>query len=391
MKKFALLTAIVLLVLTFLVIVWRLQNVVFIFLIALIIATALEQPVDVLTARGAPRWLAVLLLYGATLLSFVAIAAFVMTPLTREIDPFVQELLSRYSTIERQLAQMADERRVVFVGRLPTTDSVAAMIVANPETGVADGIMAGAQRLLGMTGELALGLVIAIYWSMDSTRFERLWLSLFTPLRRTQARRFLSRLERNVGAYVRSEVLQTLLAGALLTALYALVGVRFPFLLATFVALTWLVPIYGGALAVILAATVGWFTGWPTAALATGATLLVLMLMEYAVQPRLYAGRRYWGLLAVILMLMLGDVFGVLGLLLAPPVAFVVQMVIDGILERDQAFTDSPAEDTLATVRSDLDALKQRIAADQSAIPATVDNIAARLDKLVAEAEQSAA
>ena len=66
-------------------------------------------------------------------------------------------------------------------------------------------------------------------------------------------------------------------------------------------------------------------------------------------------------------------------------------MVIDGILERDQAFTDSPAEDTLATVRSDLDALKQRIAADQSAIPATVDNIAARLDKLVAEAERSAA
>ena len=102
MKQFALLTAIVLLVLTFLVIFWRLQNVVFIFLIALIIATALEQPVDVLTARGAPRWLAVLLLYGATLLSFVAIAAFVVTPLTREIDPFVQEVLSRYSTIERQ-------------------------------------------------------------------------------------------------------------------------------------------------------------------------------------------------------------------------------------------------------------------------------------------------
>jgi putative permease len=391
MKKFALITAIVLLVLSFLVIVWRLQGVVFIFLVALIIATALEQPVDAVTARGAPRWLAVLLLYSATLLSFGVIAAFVLTPLSRELDPFAQELLSRYSTVEQQLAQMADERRAIFVTRLPRTDDLAAMIVANPDTGMADGIMAGAQRLLGMAGELALALVIAIYWSMDSTRFERLWLSLLAPRRRTQARRFLSRLERNVGAYVRSEVLQTLLAGALLTALYALVGVRFPFLLATFVALTWLVPIYGGALAVILAATVGWLAGWPTAALATGATLLVLALMEYAVQPRLYAGRRYWGLLAVILMLMLGDVFGLLGLLLAPPVAFVVQMVLDGILERDQAFADSPVEETLAAVRSDLDALKQRIAAQNVELPATVSNIAGRLDKLVETVEQSAA
>ncbi len=67
MKRIALITAVVLLVLSFLVITWQLQSVVYIFLVALVIAMTLEQPIDMLSARGAPRWLAVLALYGGAI------------------------------------------------------------------------------------------------------------------------------------------------------------------------------------------------------------------------------------------------------------------------------------------------------------------------------------
>lgn len=390
MKRIALITAVVLLVLSFLVITWQLQSVVYIFLVALVIATTLEYPIDALSARGAPRWLAVLVLYGGAIGGLAAIVAFVFAPLVREIDPFVQEVLNQYGLLENRLAQLADTRRGILIASLPATQDVAAMIVANPETGIGEGIMAGAQRLLGMAGELALAVVIAIYWSMDSTRFERLWLSLLPATRRTRMRRFWGRLERNVGAYVRSEILQTLLAGALLTLLYLLIGVEYPFLLATLVALTWLVPIYGGALALIIAAVVGAFAGWPTAALTTGATLLVLAVMEYVVQPRLIRGRRYWGILAVILMLALGDAFGLIGILIAPPVALIAQMLIDAILDRDQAFVDEPNEDPLATVRSDLEAIKLRLATEAEALPAPVNDLVTRLDRLIVAAETTA-
>ena len=390
MKRLALITAIVLLVLSFLVVLWRLQNVVYAFLFALVGAMALERPIDLLTARGAPRWLAVLALYGATVLGIVIIGAIVLTPLTREIDPFVQDILTQYTLLQNRLAELADDRRRILLLNLPAPSDVAAMVVANPETGIGEGLMAGAQRLPGLAGEFALALVIAIYWSMDSTRFERLWLSLLPPQRRTRARRFLGRLERSVGAYVRSEILQTLLAGAMLTVLYALAGIPYPFLLATLAALTWLVPIYGGALAVLLVALAGWIAGWQTAVLAIGATLLVLAIMEYVVQPRLYHGRRYWGILAVILMLALGDAFGLIGVLIAPPVAFILQMVIDAILDRDQVFAGNPLDDTLDAVRGDVDALKSRIAPEPDRPPATLDNLVARLDKLVQEAEQTA-
>ena len=123
-------------------------------------------------------------------------------------------------------------------------------------------------------------------------------------------------------------------------------------------------------------ATVG-RSGWQTAVLAIGATLLVLAIMEYAVQPRLYHGRRYWGILAVILMLTLGDAFGLIGVLIAPPVAFILQMVIDAILDRDQVFAGSPLDDTLGAVRGDVDALKSRIVPEPDRPPATLDNLVA--------------
>lgn len=387
MKRLALITAIVLLVLSFLIITWQLQSVVYIFLVALVIAMTLEQPIDRLSARGAPRWLAVLALYGGVVVGLAAIAAFIFTPLVREIDPFVQEVLNQYGLLENRLARLADTRRGILIANLPSTEDVAAMIVTNPETGIGEGIMAGAQRLLSMVGELALAVVIAIYWSMDSARFERLWLSLLPATRRTRTRRFLGRLERNVGAYVRSEMLQTLLAGALLTLLYALIGVEFPFLLATLVALTWLVPIYGGALALILAAGVGSFAGWSTAALTTGATVLVLVVMEFVVQPRLIRGRRTWGILVIFLMLVLGDAFGLIGILIAPPVAFTVQMLIDAILDRDQAFSHEPSEEPLVAVRGDLEGFKQRLAPDAETLPASLGDLVMRLERLMDDVE----
>lgn len=389
MKRFAVITSIVLLVLSFLVITWRLQNVVYIFLASLVITMTLERPIDLLTARGAPRWLAVLSLYGASLLGMAAIALIVFTPFIREIDPFAQDILNQYGLLENRLARIADKQRGILIATLPTTESVAAMIVANSDDGLGKGLVAAAQRLLGIAGELAMAFVIAIYWSMDSTRFERLWLSLLPPARRTRVRRFLGRLERSVGAYVRSEILQTLLAGALLTALYALIGIPYPFLLATLIALTWLIPILGGAVALIVAVLVGWFVGWSTAVIAGGATLLVLALMEYIVQPRLYRGQRYWGILTVILMLALGNAFGLIGVLVAPPIALILQMLIDGFLERDRAFVDQPVDDELNTIRTDLDTLKLQIAAGQDRPSAKIADLVARLERLVDETEEA--
>ena len=151
-------------------------------------------------------------------------------------------------------------------------------------------------------------------------------------------------------------------------------------------AFLWLIPIYGGALAVIVAMLGGWFVNLPTAALAAGATFLVLLISEYLVQPRLYRGRHYWGILMAILLLALGDALGLIGLLIAPPVALLVQMVIERLLDREQAPADLSSQATLASVCEELSALKARLEGDSGQLTPTVKDLTARLDKLVDDA-----
>jgi len=281
---------------------------------------------------------------------------------------------------------MADANRGILILNLPRPDDVAAMIVANPDTGIAEGLVTGAQRMLGMVGELALAFVIAVYWSMGNNRFERIWLSLIPPAQRTTVRRFINDLEARVGAYVRSELAQTVVVTAVLAVSFILLNFHSPLLLAMLVAFLWLIPIYGGALAIIVAALGGWFVNVPTAALAAGITFLMLLISEYLVQPRLYRGRHYWGILVAILLLALGDALGLLGLLIAPPTALIVQMIIDRLLDREQAPAEVSGEATLATVRADLDALKSRLEDNAAQLNPTVKDLTARLDRLVGDA-----
>ena len=112
--------------------------------------------------------------------------------------------------------------------------------------------------------------------------------------------------------------------------------------------------------------------------------------MEFIVQPRLIRGRRYWGILVILLMLALVDAFGLIGVLLAPPLALIAQMVIDAILERDQAFVDAPDAAPLAAVRTELELLKLRLAAEPEAHSAQVNDLAGRLERLITEAEVAA-
>lgn len=383
MKRVALVTTIILLVLTLLLILWRLQSVVGIFVLALVIALAVDEPIGRLTRRNAPRWLAVLAIYAGTILVLLAISGFVFRSFAAELDPLIQDGLTRYGILQARIEQIATDRSVILIGRLPTTDEVATMIVKNPETGVADGLLAIAQGLLGMAGEIALATVIAIYWSMDSSRFGRLWLSLLPSDRRVQLRGFLANLGQQVGAYVRSEVVQTILVGAALTALYALVGVPYPFALALFVSLAWLIPIVGGVVAVLLAALVGWFAGWQVAIFAIAATVAVLAISEHVVQPRVGgSGAQLSGTLTVILMLVLGDLLGVVGLIIAPPVALTVQLLLGAFFDRTPASSE-PGTVRAETLTAQLQALRARTLESGAPLPKAVMDLVARLETLV--------
>jgi predicted PurR-regulated permease PerM len=170
-------------------------------------------------------------------------------------------------------------------------------------------------------------LFLSIYWSINQNHFERLWLSLLPSEQRTHARDIWRTLEQDLGAYIRSEIIQSLLAVLLLGLGYWMLGSPYPALLAVVGAVAWLVPVVGAALAVTLPLLLGLLTGAQLSLFIVLYTFLVLIALQVWVEPRLF--RRKWDnpLLTLVLILALADAFGLLGIIIAPPLSVVCQIL----------------------------------------------------------------
>jgi hypothetical protein len=92
-------------------------------------------------------------------------------------------------------------------------------------------------------------------------------------------------------------------------------------LLAVVGGIAWLVPIVGAVLAVILPLLLGLLTGAHLGLFTVPYTLLVLVVLQHWVEPRLF--RRNWDnpILTLVILLAMADAFGLLGVIVAPPIS----------------------------------------------------------------------
>lgn len=390
MKQLAQLTVVVLLTLLLLLVLWQLRSVVLIFLWALAIAAALNAPINLLIERGLPKTGAILLVYLAAFGSLGLLVAALLMPMLQEIDPLVQRLIEQYGIVQGGLLERVGDR-TVFIQRLPSTEQVATWLATSQGEELAQTAVGVTQVIGNILGQLALAIVIAIYWTADQTRFERLWLSLLSPERRTWARLFWHKMQANVGAYIRSEVAQSVIAGALLTVGYWAIGIEAPFTLALIVAVAWLLPLIGVLIAISTTIIFGSLISPLVTVIAVGYTILVLAAVDYFLERQLYQLERRWGVLVILVMLMLGDAFGIAGLIVAPPLAIALQFLINGLLERGptiQGINETQVND-LEQIRTRLESVQARLAQADSESSPRLANLVERLETLLAQAEQN--
>lgn len=387
-KRIALLAVLILFTLLVVGVLWQLRSVVVVFFLALAIAATFDRPVTLLTERGLGKSLAIALVYGGVLGGLLLLGIVLALPILQTIDPFVQDLLFKYDDAQTYLTTISG-MRPAFVTRLPTTDQIAMWFTGGQVRFVLQEFIGLTQNISSVLGQGFLALVLAIYWAADQARFERLWLSLLAPERRGQARTFWRRVQAELGAYIRSEIVQSLLAGSLLAFGYWLLGVKYPILLSFMVALIWLVPIIGGLIGLVIATIVGSFSTFAVAVWALLFTAAILALMQFWVERLIFQSDRYWGVLILLVMLALGDALGLIGLLIAPPIAVVLQMALNQFLQPPilSAQNSGPAE--LDSLRDRLTVLSDRVSTGESGASPRLQSLVHRLDELLSQAERA--
>ncbi|MEW5873452.1 MAG: AI-2E family transporter [Chloroflexota bacterium] len=309
-----------------LVVLWQFRIVAVYVLISLTLAAALRPLVNRLVRRGLVVRLAWILLYLAALGSFGFLIFLTGEAAIHSIQQLSQTV-SVQDVWKLPLWLEGSSFQQALVARLPPPSKLFEAVTGDQGQLVLPAILGFTQGIGGVVSGVLVILLLSIYWSINQIHFERLWLSLLPSGQRKQARGIWRAVEPDIGAYIRGQVIQSLLAGLLLGLGYWLLGSPYPTLLALAGALACLIPVVGAALAVIPPLLVGLLTGVQLSLFTTLYTLIVLIALGIWVKPRLFNRRWDNPILTIILLIALADAFGIIGLLLAPPLSVVCQIL----------------------------------------------------------------
>jgi predicted PurR-regulated permease PerM len=314
-------------------VVWQFRIVVIYVLISLALAATVRPLLKGWSRRGLVTRLGLILLYLVSLGAFgffiVLVGKFAITDIQH-----IAQTLSVQGAWRLPTWMEGGSFQQLLVTWLPTPDMLFEAITGEQGQLVLPAVLGVSQSIGSIVSGVLVILFLSIYWSINQIHFERLWLSLLPSGQRKQARDIWQAIEPDTGAYVRSEMVQSILAFMLLGLGYWLLNSPYPILLALIGALAWLIPVVGVVLAIILPLSVGLLTSAQLSLFTVLYTLVVLIALQVWVEPRLYKHKWNNPILTLVILLALADAFGLLGILVAPPLSVVCQILWNHLVSK---------------------------------------------------------
>lgn len=305
---------------------WQFRLVIVYVLFSLALAAAARPLVKRLAGHGRVRRLSLILLYLLVLGGFGLLLALSVEAAAGETQQLAGALAKQDEwqspgwLAGTSLQELLDEQ-------LPSPSALFTAITGDEGQLVLPTLMGFTQGIISLISAALVILFLSVYWSIDQIHFERLWLSLLPPNRRAQVRDIWRTVEPELGAYIRNEAVQSLLAGLLLGLGYWALGSPYPVLLALIAALSLLIPIVGSVLVVVVAAVVGLLTSVQLSLFSALYAIAVLVALKQWVEPRLFKRRHTNPILTVVILLALADAFGFIGIIVAPPLSAACQIL----------------------------------------------------------------
>ncbi len=390
-RQIAIITAIVCATLLALAVLFIFPEAVIMFLLAFALTAAARPTVDQLTGYGVKRGLAILLTFLYIIVVAVLLLGLLAIPVGTNLQQLSDKAVFDLDTIQLTW-RTGSPLQKWLITRLPDSSQFLELISGGDLAVLTTRFLGLTSSVVGFISQALAILILSIYWTIDRDHFERLWLS-FLPLDVRQKWRVISQeVEQDLGAYIRSEAVQTLLAGFLLYSTYALLGLPFAALLAVFGAVVWLIPWLGALFALIAVGLIGWWTsGITTTMLALALTIIIYFVLELVVEPRFFKRRRHSTWLTIMLFMALGQTFGLLGMLLAPPLGTTLDIIMRRISQfKVESSSTRPSElhraSNLRQIESRLKELRHNYEATHEEASPQFISLLERLEKLSAEA-----
>lgn len=298
---------------------WKLHVVLALILFAITISAAMRPGVDRLAGWGIPRSVGVLLHYVAFLALIALFLSFVVPTMTTQVQHALDTAQSTHGAThgsglkDRILNAIANK-----LHNLPSTGKL-----------VDRGVSIGEQALKVLAG-LLFTFAVAAYWIFERDRTVDLIASLLPRPKRKTMRDTWTLIDQKLGAFIRGEIILIAFVSVLASIAFVIVGEPYWLLIGISAGILEIVPVVGPLAAVGVAVGAGLTASWHTAAFAAAALLLIRLVEDYLVTPRVLGGAvGLPPLLTLVSVSVTGVLLGSFYVLLSIPLAALVATVVD--------------------------------------------------------------
>jgi predicted PurR-regulated permease PerM len=312
--------------------------------IAAFIAVALSGPINLLERRMR-RGFAIAIVYLLLILTPFALIGLLVPPIVTQANNLAQNL-PQYAQDVTEFVNNNDRLRELqedydITGRLeeeaqelPSRLGDAAGVLSDIGLGIVNSVFAAVTIL-----------VLSIFMVGSGRRFLAVWARQYPPEREEWMHRLFERIGNAIGNYVAGALLQATIAGVTSWIVLTILGVDYALPLSVIVFLLDLVPLVGATLGAIVVGLVTLFADFPIDTIIWAVYAIVYQQVENnVIQPRIQARAVQVEPLVVLISVLFGSaLFGVLGALLAIPVAASIQITIREYLKLRRAEPLPPA------------------------------------------------
>ncbi len=354
-------TIIIVITLTVLLLLWQFSISIVLFLLSLVLAAALRPVINSITGRYVPKRLALGIVYFLLIAAIASSLLLVSQPFLNDLQTATDDFVANYERAKVDWPLQGTLFQKTLAQQLPPSAELYEALTSQGGIPVLEGVFGIAQNFFSILGRIAIVIVLSLYWSADQFRFERLGLSLIPEAHHPKALHVWRSVETGVGAYLRSEIVQSVLAGMLLWLVYSMLGIRYPTLLAGWAAIARLIPWFGALIAVLPALLIGIGVSSTVGLLATLYTIAILLTLELVIEPRFFLRSKYSSLLIVLFVIALAETFGFIGVVLAPPLAVAVQILFQHLYPFTTPSFSTEMSEQVMDIKERLLQLKRRL------------------------------
>lgn len=305
---------------------------------AFLIAYMLDPVIDRFEARGHSRAVGIAVMLTVVMGGLAIFVALALPGAVRDLVSFVRELpgliKGLITSLEPWLTQLGvpvphsvDEAVTQFQLDMGDLAKKAAL----PATAVLKWLLGGTVSVVGAIAGLLLVPVFAAYLLYDFDRITAGIRDLVPPRYRDDVVEIAREVDGILGEFIRGQLIVMLILAVLYTVAYSLLGVRLAILIGVVAGFLSFIPYVGGGMALVMAVVMSfiYWTGWGQLVGVLIAYTIIQVFEGFVITPKVVGDKVGLSAVWVLFALMVGgEVFGFMGVLLALPAAAVIKIFV---------------------------------------------------------------